>query len=72
MDKPKNQQDLLRIITEQDTQIRSLKNAMMRMEQKLQKLAMAVERNQGVTRRLNENTHVLTDHVREIEKVLNR
>ncbi len=70
MDTPKTQKELLQIIVEQDKQIRSLKQAMMRLEKKVQGIAMVTESNRGQTRRLNENANILADHIRTIQRKL--
>jgi len=72
MKKPTNKEELFRIITEQEKQIQSIRQAMMRMEQKLQKLVMEAERSRGKTFRLKEENQILAEHIRIIEAKLAR
>ena len=70
MDAPKNQSQLLQIIAEQDTQIRALKQAMMRMEQKMLLIHRLAERNQGNLRRQGDQTRQLIEVVRSLNSRL--
>lgn len=70
MNTPKNQQQLLLVIQEQDKQIQSLRQAMIRLERKMMSIAMLAERNQGKTHRLREENQVLTEHIRIINAKL--
>jgi hypothetical protein len=70
MKQPKNQHELLQLLAEQDRQIqhqeeqiRSLKLAMLRLEQKLSKVAIITERVQGANRLLAERVRVVDSKV---------
>ena len=65
MQTPKTQKELLQIIEEQEIQIRGLKQAMMRMEQRVRQLAVIAERTQGSQLRLNEQMRTVQLHLRK-------
>lgn len=70
MNTPKNQQELLQIIQEQDKQIRSMRQAIGRLEKKVTQLAILAERTQGVARRNGENTVILESRIQAIQRML--
>lgn len=64
MNKPKTQAELLKIIEEQEKQIKMLKHAMNNMDKMIKHLAILSDRNKGNIRKTGDNLKMLQDKVK--------
>jgi len=65
MEIPKNQNDLIKLLIEQDKKIESMRKAIMRLEQRLQKTAMLTEKVRYATKKQGDKTNNIISHLRE-------
>ena len=68
MKTPKNQAELLQIIEEQEKQLRTLKQAIIRLEQVVRNVSTISNRNQGNYLRLSERMRTIDSNIRQILK----
>ena len=70
MEIPKTQQELIRLLFEQDKHIKSLRTALNRLQTKVVQVAQITERVQGDNIRLRERSQRLDEQVRDLKRKL--
>lgn len=66
MDIPKNQQELIKILLDQEKQIDSLKKAIERMNAVLRQVSKLAENTQSRVQRVSHETKILSENIRVI------